>query len=371
MNRKRQIIALLTFVAFAGCSDEQNAAPYAVVFAETIVEVGRQDVSVTVGVGRGRAVVTVPAASVSQPARMRVRVVGQLAKRGRTPAGDVAVEITGEALVFTGAARLRQAVLPAAPMRGYVLVGNQGKAEGFAVRRAAVLVGAVPPNDEDWEADVTETGVWGFAHAEDQAVVDGGADTAAAQVGCDYFPGLVTSCLGTTTEAQRLAASNACKKVREVFEPIRAKGALNPRVEPIFDACVANTTKTELCNFITNKGGEIDSSNLAEACLSIAALEASPPSYKDTAALQACSAGGYNDELLVCTMILRGGALVCEQGAKACGEADPNVASSDDVCYLSGLFLDEKLPQFEACATLPCAEQKQCYDTFWQSNGGQ
>jgi hypothetical protein len=269
---------------------------------------------------------------------------------------------------------MRQVIAPAPVLRRYQAVVAQDKDVGFLVRSPGLRVGTTETSDEEWEAAVTVTGVWGFAlQLDDEGLVDAGVNDGGSDAipvvpvsaGCADFGKLFGACVPGLTEAQLSGAQSACVELRNSLEGVRSAGSLNPLFDPLFDGCVANPANTTFCGFAKNVDGELTPGKVAEACYSWAAIKASPASYRNESTLDACVQASFADEAPSCNMVLQGAALACEQAFDTCKAGDPGHMGSDDVCYLAGLLLETKLPQFEACASRPCAEQKSCYqDAF-------
>lgn len=378
-------VAFVVMAAFASaCSDDDNQRLYTTILAENSVELGRQDVTVAIGVGRGRAVLEVPASALQRPARARVRLVSGLLTRGRTPVGDVAVELTGPDLEFVAPARLRQVLAPPPLARRYQAVVGVSARTGFLVRQVGTLVGPADNGDQEWTAPVSELGVWGFAFDEagDAGADDAGADDASApdaggpdagpvSLGCEGAPQLLAACVPEATPEQQAAARTACLTLRATYEAPLAAGNLNPRFLPVFDNCIGTPTNTQFCTFARDDDDddvEPEAAKLVETCAEWAGVAAAPPRYRNDAALATCTAAGFADTEPSCNAVVAGPALTCFQTVAACRESLPGGTIADDVCALVGLFTDEDLVQFDVCATRSCAEIGDCFRQLNEAN---
>ncbi|MDX2022681.1 MAG: hypothetical protein SF187_20770 [Deltaproteobacteria bacterium] len=183
------------------------------------VQAGGTDAMVTLGKGRQRVELFIPADALATPRPLRVGLATGVARRGRAPLTDTAVLIEPQNTAFAVPVRTRQFVPPPPVGRVYRVVVVPDGENKFLVRGRARLVQAASANVEgyeQWEGDSSGSGLWGLALEEpgdegiavptaDAGALDAGTPTTictpATAVGCTTGQACVLSCLASGNAA--------------------------------------------------------------------------------------------------------------------------------------------------------------------------
>lgn len=201
---------------------------FAVLAEQQSVQAGGVDAMVTLGKGRQRVEMFIPADALAMPRPIRVGVATGVARRGRHPVTDAAVLIEPNGTSFAAPVRTRQLVPPPPVGRAYRVVVVPDGGNSFVVRSRARLVQPASVETEgyeQWEGDSSGSGLWGLALEEagdnvgeipdagtpDAALADAGtpmtACTPATAVGCGANQACVLSCLASGDAATMCVAA--------------------------------------------------------------------------------------------------------------------------------------------------------------------
>ncbi len=142
---------------------------FTAIAAQQTLEVGGTEATVTLGRGRQRVELLVPANVLPARAQLKVSVVSGTVRRGRHPATDTGVLIDPVGTTFQAPVRIRQLVPPPPPGRSYRSVVVPDNGNSFVARGPARLLrpaSAETEGYEQWESDAAGSGLWGLALAE-------------------------------------------------------------------------------------------------------------------------------------------------------------------------------------------------------------
>lgn len=193
----------------SACANDPER-PFGQVVDRQTLEVSEVESTVTLGRGAQQVELVVPANALPTRGQIRVSAVSNPVQRGRHPATDTALFVEPAGTAFVVPLRLRQLVPAAAPGRRYRTVVVPDHDTSFVVRGPARLIRPASPESqgqEQWEADVTSSGLWGLSleqPADEGAVVaDAGdpdaatADAAVSRLACT--PATFAGCAAAQT----------------------------------------------------------------------------------------------------------------------------------------------------------------------------
>lgn len=139
---------------------------FSIIAEQKTVEIGGADAMVTLGRGRQRVELLVPAGATPTRTQVKVSVVSGTVHRGRSPATDNAILIEPVGTAFIAPARMRQLVPPPPAGRSYRVVVVPDNSNSFVVRsraRITQVASADTEGYEQWEGDASGSGLWGLA----------------------------------------------------------------------------------------------------------------------------------------------------------------------------------------------------------------
>lgn len=223
--------------------------------AQQTTSAGGAETQVSLGRGRDRVELLIPAEALATRAEVQLSVVSGTVRRGRYPVTDTALLVEPQGLAFARPARLRQLVPPPPLGRRYrTVVVPDGGASFVAKGLARRLGGATAETEghEPWESDCEGSGLWGLALDEsgdegsgspiDAGSPDAGASGApackpATSEGCGATEGCIVSCVNGE-------ATNRCAAAG-----LKQPGALCSGAEDCApgSVCQASTCGVKIC----------------------------------------------------------------------------------------------------------------------------
>lgn len=158
-------VGLLSVALVLSCFGDTDKL-FQVVAEQKAVQVGGgTDTTVTLGRGRQQMELLVPGSAAVERTQVKVSVVSQTVRRGRSPATDNALLIEPVGTTFITPVRMRQMV-PSPPVgRTYRVVVVPDNRTTFVVRSRARFVqgpGVDTEGYEQWEGDIDGSGLWGL-----------------------------------------------------------------------------------------------------------------------------------------------------------------------------------------------------------------
>ena len=223
----RMAAAIPLFALVPACAGDAEKL-FTVVAEQKTVEVGVADAEVSLGRGRQRVDLSIPANALPMRRSIKVSLTSGTVRRGRHPVSDSGVLIEPVGSVFQAPVRVRQFVPPPPAGRAYRTVVIPDNGALFVVRsRARLIQPASAENEgyEQWEGDSSGSGLWGLALEEmgDDALDprDAGAPeastpdastntcTPATSAGCGRNQGCALSCLASGETVSTCVAAGA------------------------------------------------------------------------------------------------------------------------------------------------------------------